>query len=105
MPKAKELEVIEESELDASLRDASGRVAPTRITSMEAEIRTSRTATIKALYDAKPPEVVKSEAELMPLEPWSRVVQRLDREQNIKVDHSITAMGILGLFPVAIREE
>lgn len=98
-------EIVDEKELHDSLRDSTGRVAPTTITSMEAEIRTKRTASIKALYDAKPPEVIQAEAEMMPLDPWSRVVARLDKEQNIKVDHTITAMGILGLFPVAVREE
>lgn len=101
-----ELEILDpEQELHDSLKDESGRVKPTTITSMESVIREKRTATIKALYDAKPPEVVQAEAELMPLEPWSRVVQRLDREQNVKVDHTITAMGILGLFPVAVQEK
>ena len=99
-----QVEIVDEAELHDSLRDVDGRVKPTVITSMEAEIRTKRTATINALYEAKPPEVIKAEAELMPLDPWSRVVARLDKEQNIKVDHNITAMGILGLFPVAVRE-
>ena len=97
-------EIIDELELQESLKDETGRVKPTTITSMESEIRTKRTATIKALYDAKPPEVVELEASRMPLDPWSRVVARLDKEQNVKVNHTITAMGILGLFPVALRE-
>lgn len=97
-------EVVDIEDLNKSLMDGNGRVPPTTITSMESDIRSKRAATVKALYDAKPPEVVLAEAELMPLEPWSRVVQRLDREQNVKVDHTITAMGILGLFPVAVRD-
>src|SRR4030066_1684233 len=97
-------EVVSEAELHDSLRDETGRVTPTTITSMEAEIRVSRTKTIKALYDAKPPEVIKAEAELMPLDPWSRVVARLDKEQNIKVAHAITGMGILRLFPLPVKE-
>lgn len=102
---SRELEVVDEIELQSSLeRDSSGRVAPTTITSIESEIRVKRANTVNALYDAKPPEVVRAEAELLPLEAWSRIVARMDKEQNVKIDHSITAMGILGLFPVAVRE-
>jgi hypothetical protein len=64
-------------------------------------LRKRREEAAHALYDAKPPEKIKEEAEMMPLDKWSQVVERIDKPDTTKLDVNVTAMGLLGLFPVA----
>ena len=37
------------------------------------------------------------------LDAWSKIVARL-KDRNVKVETTVTAMGILAMFPVAIEE-
>ncbi len=59
---------------------------------------------LHAFYDAKPPEKIKDEAENMPLEKWTKCISQLRSNRRIKIDQNITAMGFLGMFPVAVQE-
>lgn len=91
-----------EEEFLAAIGEQEGPIAVTH-SKVEAPIEKKRKRTLHALYDAKPPERVREEAEGMDLERWSKVVARLDRDQNVKVDHNITAMALVGMFPVAVE--
>ena len=57
-----------------------------------------------AMLDAKPPELFQQEAELLDLDRWSKVFARLNTRKELKVDANITALGVLGMFPVAVRD-
>ena len=58
-----------------------------------------------AAYDAKPPDVIKEEAGALGVLDWSLLVNRLSPPAKQRVDHNITAMNILALFPGVKRGE
>ncbi len=96
--------VVDEKEAMEPLRDEKGRVVPTFVKQQSLTLEKRRDDTVHALYDAKPPEIVFEEAIDLDLDKWSRIVERLDKRQQVKIDANITARGILGLFPM-VREE
>lgn len=51
-------------------------------------------------YDAKleDKELIKAQAKEMDWDVYSRVTSRFDTTREVKLDHNITAMGILGLL-------
>jgi len=51
-------------------------------------------------YDAKldDPEKIKADAKEMDWDQFTKVTSRLDTSREVKLDHNITAMGILGLL-------
>jgi len=59
---------------------------------------------LHAVLDAKPLEKITEELEDADIEKWSRVLARLYQRKEVKVDHTITAMGFLGLFPGATEK-
>jgi len=82
------------------------RKPPTMVSSVERlTIAKRMDLATHAVLDAKPPEKLTKELEDVDIEKWSRVLGRLYQRKDVKVDHTITAMGILGLFPVAVKEE
>ncbi len=98
------LTVVSEKEAMEPLRDENGRVVPTFVKQQSLTLEKRRDDTVHALYDAKPPELVFEEGRNYDLDKWSKIVDRLDKRQQVKIDANITARGILGLFPV-VREE
>jgi hypothetical protein len=98
-----ELIVVTEKELMAGLSE-NGRVMPTVVRQELITLESRREKVCHALYDAMPPERVLEEAGALDLDHWSRIVERLDKRQAVKMDVNISAMGILGMFPVAIEE-
>ena len=58
-----------------------------------------------AAYDAKPPNVIKEEAEQLNVLDWSLLINRLSPPAKQRVDHNITAVNILALFPGVKRGE
>ncbi len=99
------LEVVDEREAQEPLRDENGRVVPTFIKQHSISLEKRREDTVHALYDAKPPEVVFEEALPMDLERWSRIVERLDKRQQVKLDANVSVLGLIGLFPVVKEVE
>jgi hypothetical protein len=98
-------EVVRESEVMASLRGKDGRVQPQVISMQQAEtIEQKCENVLHAVFDAMPPDKAYQQAEGLDLDRWSRIVARLDRRQQVKMDVNVSAMGILGMFPVAIEE-
>lgn len=57
-------------------------------------------------YDAKlkDRDTLTQQFECMDLDKWSKFVSRI-KERQVKVDTTITAMGIFAMFPVAVQEE
>lgn len=74
---------------------------------VETPVRAKREQVLHTLYDAKLEviEDVKLQAQSMDLDKWSKIVARLDTEKNVKVDTTITAMGIFAMFPVVTEED
>jgi hypothetical protein len=56
-------------------------------------------------YDAKlkDPDTLTQQFENMDLDSWSKFVSRI-KEKQVKVDTTITAMGIFAMFPVVTDE-
>jgi hypothetical protein len=98
-----ELIVVTEKELMAGLSE-NGRVMPTVVKQELVTLESRREKICHALYDAMPVERVIAEAEALDLDRWSRIVERLDKRQAVKMDVNISAMGILAMFPVAIEQ-
>jgi hypothetical protein len=48
---------------------------------------------------------VEAEAAGMGLERVAKVISTLDNSRDVKIDHSITAMALVGMFPVAREVE
>jgi len=48
---------------------------------------------------------VESEAAGLGLERAAKVISSLDNSRDVKIDHSITAMALIGMFPVAKEVE
>ena len=99
------LEVVDEKEAMAALKDENGRVVPTFVKQHSITLERRREDTVHALYDAKPPEVVFEEALPLDLDRWSRIVERLDKRQQVKLDANISVLGLIGLFPIVKEME
>lgn len=99
-----DLQVVSEQEAQVALRDETGRVVPTYVKQQSLTLEKRRDNTVHALYDAKPPEIVFEEAKPLDLDKWSRIVERLDKRQQVKLDANVSVLGLIGLFPV-VREE
>ena len=48
---------------------------------------------------------VEMEAAAMGLERVAKVISTLDNSRDVKIDHNITAMALIGMFPVAKEME
>lgn len=73
---------------------------------VEPPVRAKKERVLHTLLDAKleDMDLLKDNAKNMDLDKWSKIVARLDTERNVKVDATVTALGILALFPVAQQE-
>ncbi len=55
---------------------------------------------LHAALDAKPPTRITEELSEVNMDMWSKVVSRLRAGRPVKVDMNISAMGLLGMFPM-----
>ncbi len=108
-----ELDYSKETTTEAKLMElARKNGAPLRAThervTVQEKIEKKLERIVEGITDKAIDEVMSLTSEsltLRELDQWSKIVARMNTSKNVKVDTNITAMGILGMFPVMVTEE
>jgi len=100
-PKAQECIVVQtEDEFLAACGNPSG---PIQV--VQKSVKQRREKLLHRVMDGAEFIDVEAEAASMGLERVAKVISTLDNSRDVKIDHSITAMALIGMFPVAKEVE
>jgi hypothetical protein len=89
-----------EDEFLAACGNPSGPIVVT-----QKSVKQRRERLLHRVLDGVESTDVEMEAAALGLERAAKVISSLDNSRDVRVDHSITAMALIGMFPVAKEVE
>jgi hypothetical protein len=105
MAKAKEPKVIEAQDEDHFLALVGKQNGSMPIQVVTKSVGDRRETLLHRVYDGVEDIPVEEEISNMGIKEASKVIARLDTSRDVKIDHSITAMALIGMFPGAREVE